>query len=447
MKKIGQYLFLKELGAGGMARVSLCTAADGRLVVVKQPLVNDASVHAQLRDEARAGQRIQHPNVVETLDFFEHQNRPCLALAYVPGATLYQLRKKGGRLPQAVVARIGRQVADALHAIHTATGTMGQPLQMLHRDISPSNIILGHDGNARLIDLGIARSAESTAPKTRTGLLRGKIAFFAPELFDDGKYTVASDIWALGVVLLEAALGRAALEGSQPEIMGQICAGRVLRLREGEELDPSFFAALSRMLERNPKRRVKSAAEVAAMFAELEDEFGASQGMAARICQARVDAELPIVPETPAEELAAAFAEAEAEASADCLETQIGVIDGQLITGLFDDGDPSTDDQSATVDLQTDEAIAALAQAALADADIFDLLEADVAAANAAGPTAPTAIATRPHLDALPTAESQRAAVTSFDSVFRAPDVPPSSDVGRLISSYVQGLNALSSTG
>ncbi len=273
--RVGRYEIIDEIGAGGMGRVRLARDPSGRIVVLKTALRDDIDDDERLRDEARVGQRVRHPSLVETLDLFEidddkaGRNRPVLVTAYVPGVTLIELRRVGPMNP-VVVCRLGRQLAEALDAIHDAKDLEGRPLDVLHRDVTAGNCLIGHDGRARLIDLGISRSAESRALRTETGLLRGTLRYLGPELFDGGHYSAQSDLWALGVVLWEALLGRAAVTGSDAVAVGRICSGNLMTLDEGEDAEPRVSRAIAQLLRRNAVDRPRRAREAAALFAMLE---------------------------------------------------------------------------------------------------------------------------------------------------------------------------------
>lgn len=278
--RIGRYDILSELGRGGMASAFLARAPDGQYVVLKMPLVDDADASERLRDEARTGMRLAHPHIVETLDLFEHEGKPVLVLSYVRGASMYELRTRGP-LPPAVVLRVGRQICDALDAIHHATDEHGRHLHILHRDVTAGNIMLADDGNARLIDLGIAKSAESQAARTRSGCMRGTLRYIAPELFMGGDFSHASDLWALGIVLLEAALGRPSFPGkNDAEVVLRIVEGKPLELGPDERLDPRVRQALEWLLQREPARRPRRARDAAALFAMLEKDFPDAQEQA-----------------------------------------------------------------------------------------------------------------------------------------------------------------------
>ena len=210
MTMLGAYQVLQKLGEGGMGEVLLGIAPDRSLVVLKVPLHPSPETTARLRDEARVGFRLQHPNIVRTRDFFMAGTKPVLVIDFVDGASLKDLREQRGALPAAMVAHIGRQIASALSFIHTATDEQGKPLNMLHRDVTPGNILVNRHGQALLIDLGIARSDENTAGKTSTGILKGTFRYLCPDLFTGSNYSSGTDLWALGVTLFESAMGRKA---------------------------------------------------------------------------------------------------------------------------------------------------------------------------------------------------------------------------------------------
>lgn len=277
---IGRYEVIRELKGGGMGSVTLCRAPDGALVVLKRPYATDSEAAVRLRDEARLGSRLLHPGLVDTLDLFEHEGRPVLVVAYVDGLSLEVLRRIGP-LPVPVVARIGRQIADALDAIHNAEDERGRPMHILHRDVTPGNILLGKDGNAKLIDLGIARFSERQAERTQDGFLRGTMRYLAPELLEGGNYSAASDLWALGMVMWEAMLGRFAYRGeTDREVLAGIILGRPMKLDDSERPDAALHAAIEPLLQRLPVERTREAAEAAARFSQIEDRFDDTRTLA-----------------------------------------------------------------------------------------------------------------------------------------------------------------------
>jgi hypothetical protein len=299
--KVGPYEIQAELGAGGMGRVRLARDPSGRLVVLKSCLRDDADDDERLRDEARVGLRLRHPGVVETVELLEvdderGRRRPVLVTAFVQGMNLLELRRCGP-LPPSVVCRLGRQLGAALDAIHGIVDDEGRPLGVLHRDVTAANCLLGDDGEARLIDFGIARARDSRAVRTDAGLVRGTLRYLAPEVFAGAGYSVQSDLWSLGVVLFEALVGRPAVNGNDVVAMGRICVGDLTELLPGERPDPRVLRAIARLLQKRPEDRPGSARDVAAVFAmhekALAGENGRASGDDARaavfVARARVD--------------------------------------------------------------------------------------------------------------------------------------------------------------
>ena len=140
-----------------------------------------------------------------------------------------------------------------------------------------------------MIDLGIARSTENRALRTETGLLRGTLRYLAPELFDGGRYSVQSDLWALGVVLWEALLGRAAVNGSDAVAVGRICSGSIMILEDDEQPDTQVSRAIARLLTKDPTKRPRRAKEAAALFAMVEKSLsGDGDKVVARVVAAAI---------------------------------------------------------------------------------------------------------------------------------------------------------------
>ena len=291
--QIGRYQVIDEIGGGGMGRVRLARDVGGRLVVLKNCLRDDPDDDERLCDEARVGLRLKHEGLVETLELFHVDDRngrarPVLVTAYVPGVSLLELRRVGP-LPGLAVCRLGRELAAGLDALHEATDSNGTPLGVVHRDVTAANCLLGHDGHARLIDLGLARSTENRALRTETGLLRGTLRYLAPELFDGGRYSVQSDLWALGVVLWEALLGRPAVNGSDAVAVGRICSGSIMILEDDEQPDPQLSRAIGRLLTKDSTTRPRRAKEAAALFAMVEKSLtGDGDQVVARVVAAAV---------------------------------------------------------------------------------------------------------------------------------------------------------------
>jgi serine/threonine-protein kinase len=211
-----------------------------------------------------------------------------LVLSYVHGVSVFDLRQLGP-VPTPAVLHMGRQLADALDAIHHASDEWGQQLGILHRDVTSGNVMIGDDGHARLIDLGIARSYESQAARTRTGCMRGTLRYIAPELFDGDDPSPQSDLWALGIVLLEAALGRPVWRGNDAEVISGITAGDPLKLLPGEFLDGRVARVCRWLLQKDPDMRPQRGREVAALLSMSAKDFDDPRAVAQQWVQLALD--------------------------------------------------------------------------------------------------------------------------------------------------------------
>ncbi|MFE5869990.1 protein kinase [Streptomyces roseifaciens] len=202
----GRYRLVDRIGRGGMGTV--WRAQDellDRQVALKQihvsPYLDDdelATLYERTRREARSAARINHPNVVVVHDVVDDRGLPCIVMEYVPSRTLGDVLKHGTVTPDEA-ARIGRGMIAALRAAHAAG--------VLHRDVKPGNVLLGHDGRVVLTDFGIAQST-GTSTLTKTGEMVGSIDYIAPERVKGAKPGPASDLWALGATLYQALEGR-----------------------------------------------------------------------------------------------------------------------------------------------------------------------------------------------------------------------------------------------
>ncbi|MEV4442506.1 serine/threonine-protein kinase, partial [Streptomyces sp. NPDC049577] len=203
----GRYRLTERVGRGGMGTV--WRAEDellARQVAVKrlhvQPGLEEdelATLYERTRREARSAARINHPNVVVVHDVVEDGGLPCIVMEYVPSTTLGDLLKQRGTVGPEEAARIGRGMIAALRAAHAAG--------VLHRDVKPGNVLLGHDGRIVLTDFGIAHST-GTSTLTKTGEMVGSIDYISPERVKGAKPGPAADLWALGATLYQALEGR-----------------------------------------------------------------------------------------------------------------------------------------------------------------------------------------------------------------------------------------------
>lgn len=206
-----------ELASGGIATVYLGSALDeatgARSVVAVKRLkdgTSDPELVTMLFDEARCAKRIRHPNVVSIIDVVADPSGVMLVLQYVHGETLARLFRacvaKAGRLPAEIAVAIAIGILEGLEAAHEATDVDGTPLRIVHRDVSPQNVMIGDDGVPRLLDFGIAKAA-GRLRTTRDGSVRGKLGYLAPEQLGAGA-SRRSDVFSAAVVLWELLTGR-----------------------------------------------------------------------------------------------------------------------------------------------------------------------------------------------------------------------------------------------
>lgn len=272
-RTIGRYTIYGEIASGGMATIHYARlrgpSGFGRIVAVKRlhaELARDRELVTMLADEARMAARVIHPNVAQTLDVIAEDDELLLVLEYVPGeslaAALASARERKQAVPPSIAAAI---VADALrgaHAAHEARSERGEPLELVHRDLSPHNILVDENGIARVIDFGIAK-AHGRLQVSKLGAPKGKVGYMAPEQVH-GKTSRRSDIFSMGIVLWEILVGERLFQG---EAHGKILA-KVLRARvdlpsaRGVELPDALERVVMRSLQRDPQARFESAREM-----------------------------------------------------------------------------------------------------------------------------------------------------------------------------------------
>ena len=283
---VGGYDLLAELAAGGMAMVFLGRANDGRagapLVAIKRPhrhLATDKMFLSMLLDEARLASAIHHDNVVKVRELGFHAGEPFIVLDYIEGASLSELRKELAAAERAVDTKVAlRVVLDALaglHAAHELRDDTGRPLGIIHRDVSPHNVLIGCDGKARLTDFGIAK-AEDRLQITRTNEVKGKLAYLAPERVDKRRIcTKQSDVFSMAVVLWECLAGRRLFRGEEAvDTLQEVMHAPIPRLRQlGAHVPPALDDVIARGLSRDLGARFATAQE----FAEAI-ERGAGRG-------------------------------------------------------------------------------------------------------------------------------------------------------------------------
>jgi serine/threonine-protein kinase len=272
---VGRYAIYDQIASGAMATVHLGrllgTAGFARTVAVKRlhpSLVGDPEFQATLIDEARLASRIHHPNVVTTIDVVSAEGELLLVMEYVRGESLARLlrseRGAGRGVAPAIVSAILVGVLSGLDAAHEVTSEHGERLGLVHRDVSPQNILVGVDGLARLIDFGVAK-ARGRLQSTEAGIIKGKLAYMSPEQLGVGKVNATTDIYAASVVLWEALTGQRLFSGdSEAALARKVVAGATeppSRFVAG--LSPDLDAVVMKGLALQPSDRFQTAREMA----------------------------------------------------------------------------------------------------------------------------------------------------------------------------------------
>jgi serine/threonine-protein kinase len=273
--RIDRYELYDEIASGGMAAVHLGrlvgNAGFGRTVAIKRlhpHLAKEQEFVTMLTDEARVAGRIGHPNIVPTLDIVAANGELFLVMEYVPGLTLSALMKQaqmfGDRVPLNVAASIMVGVLHGLHAVHEARDERGQPLEVVHRDVSPQNILVGTDGVPRVLDFGIAKAA-GRLHTTRDGQLKGKLGYMSPEQLGGRSVDRRTDIYAAAVVLWEVLTGERLFEGDDAAaVFGLVMQKQVAPPSSVVPgLPAEIDEAVLRGLEREPARRYAHARDMA----------------------------------------------------------------------------------------------------------------------------------------------------------------------------------------
>jgi len=273
-RRVGRYLICAEMASGGMATVHLGrllgSAGFSKIVAIKRlhpQFAADPEFLSMLIDEARLASVISHPNVVSSLDVVVEDNELLLVMEYVQGETLAQLirlaRKQNASPPLGIIQRILGDALDGLHAAHTAS-VGGQPLNIVHRDVSPQNIMVGENGVARVLDFGIAK-AESQSQITRPGMVKGKYSYLSPEQIRGLPVDARTDVFSAGVVLWESLTGQRlfALESVKKTVERVLSAPIPLPSSKNPAVSASLDRVVLKALARESARRYQSAAEFA----------------------------------------------------------------------------------------------------------------------------------------------------------------------------------------
>jgi serine/threonine protein kinase len=277
--RLGKYEIVKRLAAGGMAEIFLARVSGlpgfQKMVVIKRilpQLATKTDFVEMFLDEARIAATLQHPNVVQMYDVGVVDGNYFIAMEYLHGEDVRSMMKtlvrKEQRLPVEHALNIVIGVASGLHYAHEKVGFDGKALDIVHRDVTPQNIIVTYDGAVKLLDFGIAK-ASNRFGETRFGTLKGKVPYMSPEQCRGEALDRRSDIFSLGIMLYELTMGKRLYQGkSDFEVLKQIVEGTIARPRE---IDPAYphelDAIVMRALEKEKDKRYQTARD---MQAEME---------------------------------------------------------------------------------------------------------------------------------------------------------------------------------
>ncbi|AEI66031.1 serine/threonine-protein kinase [Corallococcus macrosporus] len=251
----GNYLLIKRLAVGGMAELFLSQRPpDPELVVLKRilPYLSEEPEFVQMfLDEARIAAQLHHPNIVQVHELGKEGDNIFIAMEYVEGVDLRRVMaeesKFGATVPYGVAARICAQVAAGLDYAHHSRGVDGRPLELIHRDVSPQNVMIGYDGRVKLVDFGIAK-AGAFMERSKPGVIKGKFLYLAPEQVSQERLDHRADIFALGTMLYEITTGRQPF--AKPTTEGILYAIRYEDPSPPHLLRDDYPQALSRIVMR-----------------------------------------------------------------------------------------------------------------------------------------------------------------------------------------------------
>ncbi|MBI2897672.1 MAG: protein kinase [Deltaproteobacteria bacterium] len=307
--QFGRYELLSPLGKGGMAEVFLARARGPkgfeRVLVIKRILPHlcaDEDFVEMFVSEAKVSSILSHGSIVQVYEFGEEDGHLYLAIERVEGmdlrSILKRLVKQGQRIGPTAAVHVALRVLDALAYAHTRADGEGRALAIVHRDVSPSNILVSRAGEVKLCDFGIAKIATQ---HTATGRLKGKMAYMSPEQISGLAVDARSDLWSVGVVLWEMLSGRKLFMGdSDVDTLARVRSAPVPALPTlGIAHEDRLREILGVALERNPDRRYRDAAAFADDLMTLSALIGGDPKADLRQIVAAVDAPVGAVPEPP----------------------------------------------------------------------------------------------------------------------------------------------------
>lgn len=274
---LGPYTLIRRLAVGGMAELYLAKKTGGlgfekyyAIKVLLPQNSGDEEHEKTMIDEARLTSQLRHDNIVAVLDLDKDHNRTYMVMEYVRGHDLSvlveKLRQARGMLALEIAAYVTREICAGLHYVHTRVGSDGRPLHLVHRDVSPQNVLVGVDGEVKLIDFGVAKARGKGRVETKTGIIKGKLKYMAPEYAVGNLQDARSDIFAAGLILYELITGGPAYDESElapSEFLERIKFARVPHPSERRsDIPPDLEKVVAKSLALHPDKRYSSALEM-----------------------------------------------------------------------------------------------------------------------------------------------------------------------------------------
>lgn len=281
--QVGRYRLIGPLAAGGMAHIWAARNDQNRfartivLKVIRSEFASDEEYRRMLVDEATAAAAIHHPNVCEVFELGSHRSALFIAMEWVAGDSLSGILKQSTPkgLPLPLAARIMANAAAGLHAAHEAAAPDGLPLGIVHRDVSPQNILLSVSGQVKVSDFGIAKARDQLHAKTRTGNIKGKFAYIPPEQVRGASVDRRADIYALGAVLYVTVTGTRPFGNGAESALSKIIRGEFPKPTElVPDLDPAFETIILKAMAHSPELRYQTADEFRAALERWLAERG-----------------------------------------------------------------------------------------------------------------------------------------------------------------------------
>jgi serine/threonine protein kinase len=273
-RELGDYRLVRRIAAGGMAEIWLARVRGVAgfekyvaLKTIRPNLSEDDRFIEMLIEEAKLTVQLQHANIVQTFDLGHVDDTYYITMEYVDGADLYQILRAlsiaGRSMPVAAVAYVGKEIGAALDHAHTRRDAAGRPLGIIHRDISPQNVLLGRAGEVKVGDFGIAKAAQRVT-QTAAGVIKGKYHYMSPEQAWGQPLDARADVFSTGVVLYEMLIGQMLhLEADMDVLLEKVRTADIPRLGIRRPDAPAELEAIvMRAVERDPARRFQSALEM-----------------------------------------------------------------------------------------------------------------------------------------------------------------------------------------